>query len=90
MFRTEEDKKFGVGTLVLFGNDQKWLLIEEAEFVMALNLNTLEVDGKVAVKQTDWISRLEFERIFDFSGCTFSDFTLYPCVKVTEVNQYKY
>jgi hypothetical protein len=90
MFRTEDDKKFGVGTLVLFGNDEKWLLIEEAEFVKALNLNTLGIDGKAEAQHTDWITKLEFERIFDFSGCTFSDFTLHPNVKVSELSKYKY
>lgn len=90
MFRTEESQKYGVGTLVLFGHNDKWLLIEDGKHVAALNLNTLEIDGKAEVKQTDWISALEFKVIFDFSGCTISDFTLHPSVKVVDIDKYKY
>jgi hypothetical protein len=90
MFRPEETRnKYGVGTLVLFGSDERWLLVEEAEFVCALNLHTLGIDGKAQVLDTEWISQSEFNKIFKFSGCTFSDFTLHPCVKVTEISKYK-
>ena len=90
-FRTEAQNKYGLGTLVLFGNDERWLIIELQDGKAArLNLHTLNVDASVVVKDTSWLSRLEFDLLFDSTGCTFTDFTMHPLAKLDNLEKYKY
>lgn len=92
MFRNtpEVSAKYGVGTLVSFTREEVWLIIYASGHVQALNLHTLEVDSTAAVQNPEWITRFEFEKLFDFTGYTVTDFTLHANVKVSELHKYKY
>lgn len=86
MFRVDDDKKYGIGTMVVFGQRQ-WLLISLSDTsVGALDVHELEVVSVVSVQDPLWISRREFDELFNFSGCTYTDFTLHTGVTVKSFN----
>ena len=95
MFRNTQEvfAKYGVGTLVSFTRGEVWLITHgtaRGHNVQALNLHTLAVDSFVSVVDPEWITKLEFEELFNFTGYTLTDFTLHANVKVSELHKYKY
>ena len=81
MFRQENQEKFGVGSIVVVGpNEAAYLVVRVGCFdrVKLLNVYTLELSKETwAVEDPSWLTREEFDKLFAFTGCTMSDFTIH-------------
>ena len=83
MFRAENNVRYGVGTYVVSSQSHQWLIVQTGDTIIgALDKNTLRIVSTVRVEDPKWITRKEFDDLFEFAQCTLTDFTLQNTVGI--------
>ena len=76
----DKDKHCGVGTIAHGGRNNCWLIVmmnTQYNELQALDLNTMQLvpDSRIKVKDPKWLSRSEFDKMFQWNQWTTSDYS---------------